>query len=98
MQVSKIPTVLLGLAIIAMMAVMFGCKSEKKVAKTDSGDDFKIEIPADFEGPFNPNNLEIGTSLGKLAPDLKGNDLDGREFKLSDYRGKVVMLDFWAGW
>lgn len=37
-------------------------------------------------------------SVGKVAPDIEGNDLDGVEFKLSDYRGKVVMIDFWGDW
>ena len=37
-------------------------------------------------------------SIGKEAPDILGEDLDGEEFKLSDYRGKVVMLDFWGDW
>jgi len=36
--------------------------------------------------------------IGKEAPDIKGPDLDGKEFKLSDYRGKVVLLDFWGDW
>jgi len=36
--------------------------------------------------------------VGKEAPDIKAPDLDGKEFKLSDYRGKVVMLDFWGNW
>jgi len=37
-------------------------------------------------------------SVGKVAPDIEGQDLDGKKFKLSDYRGKVVVLDFWAFW
>jgi hypothetical protein len=36
--------------------------------------------------------------VGKEAPEIKGGDLDGKEFKLSDYRGKVVLLDFWGNW
>lgn len=36
-----------------------------------------------------------GLPLGKPAPEIKGTDSAGREFKLSDYRGKVVMLSFW---
>jgi hypothetical protein len=33
---------------------------------------------------------------GKQAPEIEGEDQDGRRFKLSDYRGKVVLLDFWS--
>ena len=36
--------------------------------------------------------------VGKEAPEIKAPDLDGKEFKLSDYRGKVVLLDFWGHW
>jgi hypothetical protein len=35
---------------------------------------------------------------GMVAPDIVGRDLDGVEFKLSDYRGKVVVIDFWGDW
>ena len=37
-------------------------------------------------------------SVGKTAPDIEGKDVDGQAFKLSDYRGKVVFLDFWGYW
>jgi hypothetical protein len=37
-------------------------------------------------------------AIGKEAPDIEGEDLDGKRFKLSDYRGKVVILDFWGHW
>jgi hypothetical protein len=43
---------------------------------------------------FEIRNLAIG----KPAPDITGTDSDGKSFKLSDYRGKVVVLDFWARW
>jgi hypothetical protein len=36
--------------------------------------------------------------LGKAAPEIAGEDIDGTKFKLSDYRGKVVLLDFWGNW
>ena len=37
-------------------------------------------------------------SIGKVAPEIAGADTDGVDFKLSDYRGKVVFLDFWGDW
>ena len=37
-------------------------------------------------------------SVGKLAPETKGEDIHGQEFKLSDYRGRIVMLTFWGHW
>jgi cytochrome oxidase Cu insertion factor (SCO1/SenC/PrrC family) len=41
---------------------------------------------------FEIRNLRVG----KEAPDIEGEDQDGNVFKLSDYRGKVVLLDFWS--
>lgn len=43
---------------------------------------------------FEIRNLAIG----KVAPDIEGSDPDGQQFKLSDYRGKVVVIDFWGDW
>ena len=37
-------------------------------------------------------------AIGSVAPDIDGIDIDGVKFKLSDYRGKVVLLDFWGFW
>jgi peroxiredoxin len=36
--------------------------------------------------------------LGREAPDIVGKDLDGVEFRLSDYRGKVVAIVFTGQW
>jgi hypothetical protein len=36
--------------------------------------------------------------VGMTAPDIEGEDVEGARFRLSDYRGKVVVLDFWGFW
>jgi hypothetical protein len=36
--------------------------------------------------------------VGCEAPDIEGFDQDGKKFRLSDYRGKVVLLPFWGIW
>jgi hypothetical protein len=41
---------------------------------------------------FEIRNLAVG----KTPPDIEGVDQDGRTFKLSEYRGRVVLLDFWS--
>jgi peroxiredoxin len=39
-----------------------------------------------------------GDGIGATAPDFTLTTLDGRRVKLSDYRGKAVLLNFWATW
>ncbi len=34
--------------------------------------------------------------VGMVAPDFEATDQHGERFKLSDYRGRVVLLDFWG--
>ncbi|MBN8549054.1 MAG: TlpA family protein disulfide reductase [Deltaproteobacteria bacterium] len=41
---------------------------------------------------------ETGLNPGDLAPDFKLPGLDSREYSLSSFRGKVVLLNFWASW
>ncbi len=40
----------------------------------------------------------IGDVRGRQAPDFELTTLDGRKLKLSSYRGKAVVLNFWATW
>lgn len=37
-------------------------------------------------------------TLGATAPEIEGEDIDGKTFRLSDYRGKVVVLTFSGNW
>jgi thiol-disulfide isomerase/thioredoxin len=41
---------------------------------------------------------ESATAIGAMAPDLAFTNPDGKTLKLSELRGKVVLLDFWASW
>ena len=43
-------------------------------------------------------SLDVGPEQGKLAPDFEISDYDGERHRLSDFRGKVVYVNFWATW
>ena len=49
------------------------------------------------EAQLNPHARE-NLKVGEVAPDIVGVDVNGAAMRLSDYRGKVVVLDFWGDW
>jgi peroxiredoxin len=61
---------------------------------------------SDIAGPGDRLDVVAQTDLyeirylcpGKSAPEITGKDIDGQPFRLSDHRGKVVLLSFWADW
>ena len=79
------------LGIIAGFLVSLGC-------------DQPSQIPDKAKAPSSPApstpvaTASGGPPIGEIAPEIVGVDLDGVEFKLSDYRGQVIMLDFYGDW
>lgn len=43
-------------------------------------------------------NLPAAPVAGKYAPDFAWDDANGKQVRLSDYRGKTVLINFWATW
>jgi hypothetical protein len=52
---------------------------------------------ADSATPDKPE-AEALPAVGATAPEIEGTDIDEVPFKLSDYRGQVIVLDFWGDW
>lgn len=64
---------------------------------TDFGDiqSYRGTLGKMAEGPlFEMQHLQIGMNV----PNIEGEDVDGEAFQLADYKGKVVVLDFWGDW
>lgn len=49
-------------------------------------------------GPSNPRAAVKPESQRRQAPDFALRDADGKLVRLSDYRGQVILLNFWATW
>lgn len=57
----------------------------------------KVFTAAESKEPAPEARVER-IAIGAMAPDFVTTDLDGKEIRISDYRGKTVVLDFWATW
>ncbi len=53
----------------------------------------KFAPPEESEDQPEPTDL-----IGQPAPDFEGKDLDDKPVKLADFKGRVLVLDFWATW
>jgi peroxiredoxin len=62
-----------------------------------SGDAEAVEL-LDTPVPAGLDDVDVGPRAGDIAPDFELSDFDGDRHRLSDYRGQVVFLNFWATW
>jgi peroxiredoxin len=60
----------------------------------------KAEAPARIEIPAAPAETPVASTVeeGSAAPDFNLKDVHGKTIHLADYKGKVVVLNFWATW
>ena len=108
-KVSIQPILIVGT--LLLIAIIVFSLTKSGILEKDTG---KGEVPpvADItedeelidDVEFDENEEDIGEEegseigVGKLAPDFTLKNLEGEEVSLSDYRGKIVFLNFWATW
>lgn len=90
--------VLAGLLLIAMVSITLFTNlkgaDQGELAEYESGniDDLPDNIVDESL------DVEAGLEIGQKAPNFELQSLSGETFKLSDYKGQMVMLNFWASW
>ena len=99
------PAALFATVILAMALVFVGCKKQPSdQANTQQRRTTNIENPAAglslndvirYRRTWDP---AFTSWYGKMAPDFNLTDINGKRHILSDYRGKDVMIIFWAMW
>jgi peroxiredoxin len=92
--------------ILAMVVFLAGCKKQpsEQSDRQQALPTENVENPAvslslkDLIASRKYWDTAFTSWYGKMAPDFTLTDITGKQHKLSDYRGKDVMLVFWATW
>jgi peroxiredoxin len=84
---------------LTMAALFLPRLTEKSEGPPPTKEEMSTTQPHPAARPARGAGMAIplgGPGVGQAAPEITGEDLDGQPLKLSDYRGKVVVLVFWA--
>ena len=86
-----------GLAAIVGVAVLL-LWAGGILGNQGGGEGIEDVLVLDTQPAEGGGELQVGTQKGQLAPDFEISDFDGSRHTLSDFRGQVVYVNFWATW
>ncbi|NLV88452.1 MAG: TlpA family protein disulfide reductase [Tissierellia bacterium] len=90
---------LLLILVLAVSITIVGCSSETNKENAQVQDEVSKE--ENIVSPPEETSVEDSVpeiASGKLAPNFTLKNLKGEEVSLEDYRGKLVLVNFWATW
>lgn len=79
-----------GLLLLAASILMAGCLAQIEGPGANAGLPTSTPVAETLQSP--------APVPGRPAPDFTLPDLEGNEVRLSDHRGHVVLVNFWATW
>ncbi|HVU08658.1 MAG TPA: TlpA disulfide reductase family protein [Verrucomicrobiae bacterium] len=96
---------------VAQILYMKATLYSEVIGDTQKSDELMKQLKSEFQGTAFVTNLEKqeaaaaaakkiqdGLVVGAKFPDFNEVDLDGKSLSIANYKGKVVMIDFWATW
>jgi len=94
------------LAIMLIVGIFYAIQEQEKVSEKpiiEENDENSEQLPEEAIDEQEENNEEediedVVLERGKPAPDFTLQKLDGEKASLSDYKGKIVLINFWATW
>ncbi len=99
------PAALFAAVILAAMVISAGCKKQNTELNTNQTNTVSQQQQQTTGLSLNDVirfrrgwDTTFKSWYGKMAPDFHLTDITGKQHRLSDYRGKDVMLVFWATW
>jgi thiol-disulfide isomerase/thioredoxin len=84
--------------VAAMIAALCLLRLEKTEPATVDTSVPGLAGPSGSESATESSSPPVGHRVGDVAPSFSLPTLDGEPISLSDYAGRVVILDFWASW
>ena len=81
------------LVLLLVVPIFVGCSNNNNA--TSNGNNTSSNTSSGTNNSSNTNNTE---SNRQVAPDFSWQNAEGKVVHLSDLKGKVVLIDFWATW
>lgn len=93
---SKMPK-FLNLFLLLSFVLCFSCSERKEIKTSENSQNVKLGFVTEGKS-IAKNKVSDYNFLNQEAPNFQWKDSDGKIKSIKDFKGKVVILDFWATW